>query len=83
MSYLNHTLKNPVRVNFIKANTITNKAASLAYGYPKMLKKDEMTPQMLADRQKVLEEVVNLMGIQDNYGLDFSVSKTIYKKQGV
>lgn len=78
MSYLSHALKNPVRVNFIKANTIANKAISLAYGYDKMLKKAEMTPQMLQDRQKVLEEVVNLMGVQDKYDLPIKISTTIY-----
>lgn len=83
MSYLNHALKKPVRINFIKANTIANKAVSLAYGYPKMIKKAEMTPQMLIDRQKVLEEVVDLMGVQDKYNLDISISKTIYSNQKV
>lgn len=80
MSYLSHALKHPVRVNFIKANTIANKAVSLAHGHSKMLKKADMTPQMLVDRQKILEEIVDLMSVQDKYNLDISISQTIYNK---
>ncbi|TLQ07082.1 phage repressor protein [Marinilactibacillus psychrotolerans] len=80
MSYLSHVLKHPVRVNFIKANTIANKAVSLAHGHSKMLKKADMTPQMLVDRQKILEEIVDLMSVQDKYNLDISISQTIYNK---
>lgn len=80
MSYLSHALKHPVRVNFIKANTIANKAVSIAHGHSKMLKKADMTPQMLVDRQKILEEIVDLMSVQDKYNLDISISQTIYNK---
>lgn len=80
MSYLSHALKHPVRVNFIKANTIANKAVSIAHGHSKMLKKADMTPNMLVDRQKILEEIVDLMSVQDKYNLDISISQTIYNK---
>ena len=79
MNKLRDGLKRPVRVNFIKANTVANKAISNKYDYPKMIKKNEMTPQMLAERESILDDTVQLMELQDKYGLDLSVSKTIYE----
>jgi prophage antirepressor-like protein len=78
MGKLNQALRKPVQVDFIKANTIANKAVSNMYGYPKMVKKDNMTPEMLVDRQPILEDAVNLMGLSDKYGLNISVSQAIY-----
>ncbi|MDZ7370223.1 MAG: BRO family protein [candidate division KSB1 bacterium] len=80
MRKLKESLSRPEQVDYIKANTIANKAVSTKYGYPKMVKKDEMTPSMLIDRQQILEDVVNLMAIKERFGLDISVSKTIYGK---
>lgn len=79
MAKLKHLLKNPVQVNYIKANTITNKVVSTKYGYPKMIKKGEMTPDMLTDRQVILDCTVELMGVKEKYGLDFSVSDEVNK----
>ncbi|MEA4927851.1 MAG: Bro-N domain-containing protein [Candidatus Limiplasma sp.] len=79
MEALCRGLKRPVQVDFIKANTIANKAISNQYGYPKMVKKADMTPQMLADREPVLEDTVQLMTINDRYGLNVSVSEVIYR----
>lgn len=80
MSNLNQSLEKPVRRDFIKANTIANKAVSTMNGYPKMVKKDEMSPEMLAQREPILEDTVELMKTRDKFGLDFSISKAVYKK---
>lgn len=80
MWHLQQSLKNPVRVDFIKANTIANKAISNRYGYSKMVKKADMTPQMLVEREPILEDTVELMGVNDKYDLGISVSEQIYKK---
>ena len=72
-------LKHPVQVNFIKANTVANKAISNKYGYPKMVKKGEMSPQMLVEREPVLDDIVQLMELKDKYNLDLSVSRAIYQ----
>lgn len=80
MARLKSGLSKPVRINFIKANTIANKAISNIYGYPKMLKKDEMRPEMLARRQNILDDTVNLMSVDDSFNLGISVSKKIYEK---
>src|SRR5690606_3553207 len=80
MRKLRESLNQPERMDYIKANTIANKAVSTKYGYPKMVKKNEMTPDMLIDRQQILEDTVNLMAIKEKFGLDISVSKTIYQK---
>ena len=80
MAKLRAGLRNPVRVDFIKANTIANKAVSTKFGYRKMLKKSQMTPEMLVHRQPILEDTVELMGVVDRFDLPISVSKTIYKK---
>ena len=80
MKKLQEGLKKPARVDFIKANTIANKAVSLKHGYPKMIKKADMAPEMLKDREPILADTVELMAVKDKYGLDVSVSDTIYKK---
>lgn len=79
MSTLKKSLRQPVRVDFIKANTIANKAISNKHGYPKMVKKADMTPEMLVEREEVLDNTVELMGINDKYNLGISVSQQIYK----
>ena len=66
--------------HYIKANTVANKAISNKYGFPKMIKKPDMSPEMLQDRQPVLEEAAQLTAVKEAYGLDFSVSRAIYKK---
>lgn len=80
MRRLRDSLGKPVRVDFIKANTIANKAVSSAHGYPRMLKKDQMTPDMLARRQPILDDTVTLMAAKDSFGLDLSVSGEVYRK---
>lgn len=47
-------------VSYIKANTVVNKATSNLYGFPKMLKKDEMSPDMLVMREKILDDYLSL-----------------------
>lgn len=80
MQQLKASLRHPVRVDFIKANTIANKAVSNRFGHPKMLKKEQMTPNMLVIRQDVLDDTVNLMGVKEKFDLDIPVSTTIYGK---
>lgn len=80
MARLNDSVSNPGKVDFIKANTIANKAVSTMFGHEKMVKKDLMTPEMLVSRQEVLDETVNLMSVADKFGLDIKISNTIYGK---
>jgi prophage antirepressor-like protein len=80
MSALSHSLNQPVRTDFIKANTIANKAVSTQYGYPKMLKKDAMTPEMLVAREPILEDTASLIATKRNFNLEFHVSDVIYRK---
>lgn len=44
-----------------------------------MLKKEDMTPQMLIDREQVLSDTVDLMKFNDKYNLGISVSEKIYE----
>lgn len=78
MKRLNASLKQPVQLDFVKANTIANKAVSILHGYPKMLKKGDMPPEMLVERQKLLDDTVELMATKSKFGLNFSVSEIIY-----
>ena len=80
MQNLKKSLRKPVKVDFIKANVIANKAVSNKNGFPKMVKKPEMTPDMLVERQEILDETVELMGTKDKFNLDFSVSEKIYSR---
>lgn len=79
MEKLKKGLREPGRPDFIKANTIANKAVSTKYGYPKMVKKGDMTPEMLVDRQELLDSTVELMQIKDKFSLELSVSNAVYK----
>lgn len=38
-----------------------------------------MTPEMLVDRQEILDDTVELMEIKEKYQLDISVSEKIYE----
>lgn len=73
-------LKEPKRGDFIKANMIANKAVSTMYGHPKMLKKEQMTPTMLKQREPILDDTVNLIAANDAFNLGLSVSDKVYKK---
>ena len=81
MSNLSKSLNKPVRRDFIKANMIANKAVSMKNGYPKMVKKNEMSPEMLTQREPILKDTVDLMSVKDKFNLDISVSKSIYANQ--
>ena len=65
-------------VDYIKANTITNKAVANKYGLSKMISKEQMTQEMKRDRPTILNDVVDLMNVKRRFGIDISVSKTIY-----
>lgn len=80
MSKLNQSLEKPKRTHFIKANTIANKAISTKYGYDKMIKKKDMTPDMLIERQPILDDTVDLMSVAEKFDLDISVSQKVYEK---
>lgn len=80
MSKLKQSLKEAEKVDYIKANTIANKAISTKFGYPKMVKKSDMTPKMLVEREEVLDNTVELMGVNEKYQLGISVSEQIYRK---
>ena len=80
MARLNSNLAKPVPKHFIKANTVANKTVSTMYGYPKMLKKDQMTPDMLVPRQEILDETVNLMALSEKFNLGLSISKTVQRR---
>lgn len=80
MNRLVDGLQNATKKDLIKANTIANKAVSDLYGYPKMVSKNEMTENMLRDREPILDETVELIKVKEKYGLNFSVSEAIYNQ---
>lgn len=80
MARLTNSLDRVSKKDLIKANTITNKAVSNKFGYSKMVKKSEMTPDMLVAREMILDDTVELIGIKEKFGLNISVSESIYNK---
>ena len=82
MAKLQTALHQPQKVDYIKANTIADKAVSTLYGFEKMVKKSDMSPQMLSDRQSILDDTVILMALNDKYHMRISVSQTIYQQKG-
>ncbi|HEN2287665.1 TPA: Bro-N domain-containing protein, partial [Streptococcus agalactiae] len=83
MNRLVDGLQNATKKDLIKANTIANKAVSDLYGYPKMVSKNEMTENMLRDREPILDETVELIKVKEKYGLNFSVSEAIYNQNTI
>ncbi|KAF3370448.1 hypothetical protein BXA51_17875 [Enterococcus faecium] len=75
-----YTLRDMHMMPEIKRNVIANKAVSTIYGHSKMVKKKDMTPEMLVDREPILDETVELMTVKEKYGLQFSVSEKIYNR---
>ena len=73
--------REPVKVDYIKANTIANKAISNRHGIAKMINKADMSAEMLKEREKVLEDVITLMELNERYGAGLSVSTIIYSKR--
>lgn len=82
MRRLQDGLRQPRKVDYIKANTIADKAVSSRYGHPKMVKKGDMSPEMLAEREAILDDTVQLMALNDKYGMGISVSQTIHQAKG-
>jgi len=66
------------KVNYIKANTIVNKAISNFYGLPKSLKKDQMSSDMLNLRDKALNQYVSLFDFFE--GDTSKVKEMLYTK---
>ncbi|HHR3331515.1 TPA: BRO-N domain-containing protein [Streptococcus pyogenes] len=83
MNRLVDGLQNATKKDLIKANTIANKAVSNKYGLPKMVNKNEMTENMLRDREPILDETVELIKVKEKYGLNFSVSEAIYNQNTI
>lgn len=80
MQFLHDNLQMPSTRDYMKANTIANKCVSTMNGYPKMVKKADMSQEMLEQREPVLKDTVELMAVQDKYNLDISVADNIYRK---
>lgn len=80
MDKLIQSMQNPTKINFIKANTIANKAVSSRHGYTKMIKKNQMSPEMLIDRVPILNDAVELMITKEKFQLELSVSEKVYEK---
>ena len=70
--------REPVKVDYIKANTIANKAVCNRHGIPKMVSKAAMSAEMLKERERVLEDVITLMELNERYSAGMSVSAIIY-----
>ncbi|WP_341636580.1 Bro-N domain-containing protein [Staphylococcus casei] len=80
MDNLKNGIKAISQKDYYKAQTISNKAVSNVFGFPKMIKKQDMTKEMMELRQQVLDETVEFMVFVDKYNLSLSVSKHIYEK---
>jgi len=65
------------KLNYIKANTIVNKAISTYNGFPKMLKKDQMSASMVQQRDKALDQFIMLF---DFTGTMSEAKELLYKK---
>jgi len=70
-----------IALNYIKANTVVNKLTSDMHKFPKMLKKSDMSPEMLQTRQKVLDDYVKAFELTQDNSLSNSTLRIVYQKQ--
>ena len=85
MDALKKALDPQGKAPYLKAQSIANKCMANIVGEAKAIGKDELKaryPEMLPLRDEVLTETVELMALNDKYGLGLSVSKVIYGKFG-
>ncbi|MGX0401549.1 MULTISPECIES: BRO-N domain-containing protein [Staphylococcus] len=80
MDNLKNGIKAISKKDYCKAQSISNKAVSNVYGFPKIVQKGDMTQEMLELRQQVLSDTVEFMVFVDKYNLPLSVKKHIYDK---
>ncbi|WP_353458433.1 BRO-N domain-containing protein [Staphylococcus coagulans] len=80
MDNLKNGIEGISRNDYLKAQTISNKAVSNVFGFQKMIKKQDMTREMLEVRQQILDETVEFMIFVNKYNLTLSVSDHIYNK---
>jgi phage regulator Rha-like protein len=80
MEALSHLLPDDLSeeaLSYIKANAVVNKAVSTLFGFPKMLKKAAMNPDMVQVRDTVLDDYIALFEVLQDNGL---VKDAIYAK---
>jgi prophage antirepressor-like protein len=82
MHKLSESLREPVKVDYIKANIIADKTVSIMHGYSKLIKKPDMDEGMLRDRELVLADTVELMALNARFHLGLSISEQVYQKYG-
>lgn len=70
----------PSKQDYIKAHQITNKAVSNKFGFKKLVKKGDMTPEMLVERNPILNDTVELMIAKEKFELDVDVKAVIYSR---
>lgn len=79
MKLLKDSISNIDQTQYIKANTIANKATSIKFGIKKMIKVEEMTKEMIKFRNKVIQRISALMEAQ-SLGVEIPhISEIIYK----
>ena len=80
MEALSHLLPDDLageELSYIKANTVVNKVTSNLFGFPKMLKKADMSPDMLEMREKILDDYIKLYEVMES---NSEVSEYLYEK---
>ena len=71
------------RWDYMDANMIANDVMARKHGLRRALKKGEMPPEWLPERQQVLDETVDLMIMNKKYNLHVGVPCVIYRRFGV
>lgn len=82
MSNLKQNTPGIKQYDYINANRTTNRVVSDMYGHTKgkALSKSEMSPEMLATREKVLNDSASLYSTKRNFNLDISVRDSLNEK---
>jgi prophage antirepressor-like protein len=78
MHKLFDSLREPVKVDYIKVNMIADKAVSTMYGFPKLVKKPDMDESMLREREPILTDTVELMALNERVS-----SGAVYKRADI
>jgi prophage antirepressor-like protein len=83
MDKLKEAFEPAEKKTYCKAHSVTNKCVANVLGLSKMIDKDALKvqyPAMIPLRDKILDDTVSLMALNDRFNLGLSISAEIYKK---
>jgi prophage antirepressor-like protein len=80
MTKLHDGMAQAEKIDYVMANNVANRVVCEKWNVAGVMKKQDMPEEMLADRDTILNEVVDLMVANETYKLGLNVPAVIYTK---